>query len=414
MQSRTGAKGQNNQSQPLRDMRICVLVSNDTSMDSRVKKECAALAEAGAHVTLVGQVGPKPYDGDVSELPYELLLAQKKKIPEWYARWGRETVFYPLRVAVNLSLEPFRRQRHFAAVRPWMLEAVKGRTFDVIHANDFDMLATGERLARRCGAKLVYDSHEIYLAPGRINMTEGQLKALQNKEKHLLQKAAGFITVNPKIADHLVAQYDPPVTPVIIYNGSTHYVDQVQSAHEPLRVLFLGTFEHYFNFPRLIAQMAPFRGKLRLTLQGFDREEGAVQRAIDESGTGDFISVRPPVDTARIIDSIAEFDLGLNNIFPRTLNEVMCSPNKFFDYLSAGLGAVVARQETFLTSVVEETGCGFVYDQKEPEDLLGALDYLVEHPDEVSAMKRNALAAAPRFSWDTQKKKLVSLYQGFR
>ncbi|MCL2654222.1 MAG: glycosyltransferase [Coriobacteriia bacterium] len=398
---------------PLKGMRICALVSNDTSMDSRVKKECAALAEAGAQVTLVGQTGAKPYAGDITQLRYELILTQKTDpIPEWYARWGRETVFYPLRVAVNLSLKPIRR-RDFNAVRPWILQAVRGRAFDVIHANDFDMLATGARLARRSGAKLVYDSHEIYLAPGRLDRDESQMEVLRASERRLIREVSGFITVNPTIADYLTQQYGPPVEPVVIYNGATHCVDQAQPAQYPLRVLFLGTFERYFNFARLIPQMTAFRDKLTLTLQGFDRD-GGVQRAIEESESGDFITIRPPVDTTRIVDSIAEFDLGLNNIFPRTLNEVMCSPNKFFDYLSAGLGTVVAQQETFLTSVVEETGCGFVYDQKEPEDLLEALAYLVEHPDEVTAMKRNALAVAPRFSWDAQKKKLVELYQGLR
>jgi len=398
--------------QSLKGMRVCALVSNDTSIDSRVKKECAALAEAGAEVTLVGQSGPKPYPGDVSKLPYELILTRQPEVPRWYARWGRETVFYPLRVAVNLSLEPFRRR--LFSVRPWILKAVRGRTFDVIHANDFDMLATGAELARRCGAKLVYDSHEIYLAPGRVIASERYVAQLRERERELVQKVDGFITVNPKIAEYLADLYHTPVDPITIYNGSTTRVTESVPAHKLLRVLFLGTPQPFFNLPRLIPQMERFRGKLELTIQGHSGEIDAVKEAITSSGTADFIHVLPSVDTYSIVDSIKDFDLGLNNMQASNLNEVMSSPNKFFDYLAAGLGSIASKQQVFLSSVVEETGCGYVYDQREPEDLLHAINYLVDHPDEVTAMKRNALAASQQFLWDVQKLKLVELYSSLQ
>jgi len=397
---------------PLEGMRICALVSNDTSRDSRVKKECVALVEAGAQVTLVGFGHFYPEQAD--SLPYRLVLVKPYNLPRWLTDLGRETVWYPIRVTVNtLILNPYRK-RMFASVRRPMTSALQDDQFDVIHANDFDMLATGAALAQRHQAKLVYDSHEIFLAPGLLGLKPQAEERFRQEESRLLQQVDGFITVNPRIGEYLSALYKPPIQPVIIYNGSTRCVPEAKPAHQPLRILFLGGLRSFFHFPQLIAQMARYRGKIEFTLQGHGDDQAAIRKAISASGTQDFIRLVPPVDTFSIVDSSKDFDLGLLNSQARNLNEIMCSPNKLFDYLSAGLGIVASSQLTFIGSVIEETGCGFSYDQQRPEDLFAALDHLIEHPEEVSAMKRKALATAPRFSWDAQKPKLIELYRSLK
>ncbi|MCL2654221.1 MAG: glycosyltransferase [Coriobacteriia bacterium] len=409
---REGRRSSTQEEMPLTGMRICALVSNDTSRDSRVKKECAALVEAGAQVTLVGF--GRSYPGSADELPYRLLLVKPYSLPRWLTDLGRETTLYPIRVAVNtLILNPYRKKM-FASVRHPVLEALRNDQYDAIHANDFDMLATGAALAQRNQAKLVYDSHEIFLAPGLLGLKPKAEERFRREESRLLQQADGFITVNPKIGEYLSSLYEPSAKPVIIYNGSTTCVPQADPAHQPLRILFLGGLRSFFHFPQLIGQMARYRGKIEFTLQGHGDDQAAIRKAIEASDTQDFIRIIPPVDTYSIVDSSKDFDLGLLNSQARNLNEIMCSPNKLFDYLSAGLGIVASSQQTFIRSVIEETGCGFFYDQQCPEDLFMALDYLIGHPEEVSEMKRKALATAPRFSWDAQKPKLIELYSSLR
>ena len=398
---------------PLDGMRICVLVSNDTSIDSRVKKECVALVEAGARVTLIGESKSGVYSGEMSGLSYELLLTQETEIPDWYARWGRKTVFYPLRVAVNLSLEPIRR-RDFASARPWILKAVRGRRFDVVHANDFDMLATGVKLARRSGAKLVYDSHEIFLAPGRIDAGESYLESLQSREGKLFQQTSGFITVNPLVAEHLTDFYHPPVEATIIYNGADSFTSHVEPAHEPLRLVFTGSLNPRYHLPDLVKGFSKYRGKLTLTIFGFDGDYDVIKQQIVASGVSDIVVLNPPVDSSEIVNTITTYDIGLFNLMPAHFNDRFASPNKFFDYLAAGLAVVAPTSAEFVAREIEEAGCGYAYHQQSPNDVLAALDHLIAHPDEVTAMKRAALATAPRFSWDVQKKKLVGLYSSLR
>ncbi|MCL2881779.1 MAG: glycosyltransferase [Coriobacteriia bacterium] len=399
------------ETRPLQGMRIAALVNNDTYRDSRVKKECAALVEAGADVTLVGW-GSK-YPGALDELPYRLVLVEPKSPPVWYRSLGRETVFYPLRVAVNLSLRPYYK-KNFASVHTPIVKALRSEHFDAIHANDFDMLETGAYLARRMGARLVYDSHEIFLAPGRWELAPAVQERFEHDEQRLFQDLDGFITVNPQIGDYLVSRYGSSIEPVIVYNGSTHAVPEAQPAHTPLRVFFLGIFQPFYHFSRLIPQLTRFRGRMELTLQGYGGEEDAIREAISASQTEDFIRILPPVDTFSIIDASKNHDVGLINLEAGNLNQVMASPNKFFDYLSAGLAVVAPLQLEFVQSIIEQTGAGSCYDQQKPEDILPVLDHLIGNPTEVSAMKRNALATAPHFTWDIQKRKLVELYSSLR
>ncbi|MCL2654223.1 MAG: glycosyltransferase [Coriobacteriia bacterium] len=415
MQSQEATEGQNNQSQPLCGMRICALVSNNTSIDSRVKKECAALAEAGAHVTLIGQAGPDPYPGDISQLPYELILTQGIKIPEWYARWGRETVFYPLRVAVNLSLEPIRRC-NFTSTRPWMLKAVRGRAFDVVHVNDFDMLTTGAKLAQRSGARLVYDSHEIFLADNRLaHVGQKRLEKLRRVEARLLKDCARVITVNESLARYLKDYYDLPEIPSVIYNGGTEVAESTQEAHRPLRILYLGNFAYYYYFPAMISELARLDRGFELVFQGFgyESQERDMRQAIIDADLQDVVRIIPPVPTADIVKSATGFDVGLCNFDTKiNVSLKMASPNKLFDYLSAGLALVGSEEAVFLRTIVDETGCGYLY--PDHSSVVDAIDFLQKHPGEVSGMKRRALVAAPYFSWDLQKKKLVELYQSLK
>lgn len=69
------------------------------------------------------------------------------------------------------------------------------------------------------------------------------------------------------------------------------------------------------------------------------------------------------------------------------------SPNKFFDYIAAGL-PVVNNYPGWLAGLITEHGCGIAVPPEDPEAFADALERLADNPDEVQSMKQNARALA--------------------
>jgi glycosyltransferase involved in cell wall biosynthesis len=65
------------------------------------------------------------------------------------------------------------------------------------------------------------------------------------------------------------------------------------------------------------------------------------------------------------------------------------SPNKFFDYIAAGL-PVLNNYPGWLAELIVENDCGLVIPPDNSEAFADALEYLADHPEEMSEMSRNA------------------------
>jgi len=82
------------------------------------------------------------------------------------------------------------------------------------------------------------------------------------------------------------------------------------------------------------------------------------------------------------------------------------SPNKFFDYIASGL-PVLNNYPGWLADMITENKCGVVVPPENPEAFADALQYLADHPEEVTEMGKNARAFA-RNSFD--RKKLANVF----
>lgn len=77
------------------------------------------------------------------------------------------------------------------------------------------------------------------------------------------------------------------------------------------------------------------------------------------------------------------------------------SPNKFFDYIAAGL-PVLNNYPGWLSDMITENKCGIVVPPENPDAFADALEYLADHTEKVYEMGRNSLSLARR-SFDRRK-----------
>jgi glycosyltransferase involved in cell wall biosynthesis len=102
-----------------------------------------------------------------------------------------------------------------------------------------------------------------------------------------------------------------------------------------------------------------------------------------------------PVPKTRLADLVSSADAGLMILANCPAFRYGTSPNKFFDYIAAGL-PVLNNYPGWLADMIQEHNCGLVVPPEEPEALAEALVYLAEHAEERKEMGRNARALAER------------------
>ena len=86
-------------------------------------------------------------------------------------------------------------------------------------------------------------------------------------------------------------------------------------------------------------------------------------------------------------------------------------PNKFFEYMLAGLPVAVSHFPD-VTAHVEREKCGVVFDPDSPQSIADALRRLYEHPEEAQAMGRRGREGVLReYNWDKASETLLQAYR---
>lgn len=366
---------------------VCMLVTNDVSRDTRVRREARALMDAGATVTIIGVGGGDPIDP--GNLDIRLLNPVRAST-------------HPSRI-VRIAANVFRTLRF----ERQMSVAASELRADVYHCNDLDTLAAGARAASRVGAKLVYDSHELFLEDeGTVGHWQRPLWA--RTERRWLPLADLVITVNGSIAEELAIRYRAQ-TPLVVFNGPAQCAG-VGAVATPLRLFFQGSYTEGRAIPELIEAMVHVRDVATLALQGYGPLEERARGLVAERSLGDVVEFVPscaPEDTAQ---ASTGYDVGIVGSTMVQKSSRLASPNKLFSYLGGSL-ALLIPDLPVMRGVVERYDCGMIVPEMTVEALVDAIRWMAEHPESVFGMKRGSMKACAEFSWSHQAEKLVSAYE---
>jgi len=125
----------------------------------------------------------------------------------------------------------------------------------------------------------------------------------------------------------------------------------------------------------------------------------------------DRVKVIPAVPYEELLDWTASADVGLIVYSPdHSLNVQMMLPNKFFEYLMAGLPVLSSRLDA-VVETIRSYDVGRVVSSLTPEDIAAAICAMLEDPDALSRMRCNALKAVQQdLCWEKERQQLIHLY----
>jgi glycosyltransferase involved in cell wall biosynthesis len=295
------------------------------------------------------------------------------------------------------------------AVALWRAGRRLGR-LDVVHANDIDTLPAGLALARRSGARLVYDAHELYSefeAPAP-RLAQQLTLAL---ERRLARRADTVVTVSDHMARELQARLGLPAQPLVVTNAPRRTTVEPREFEDgPLRVVYQGGLGPGRHLDDLLE--AARADGIALWIRIRLAEPAALREAIERRGLTGRVHVLEPVPPGRVLEALRDFEVGLVFDRPRTRNSELSVPNKFFEYLMAGLAVVTPHLET-LGPLVTENGIGLTYEPGSPDALPATLERLAADRGAVREMRARARELAlTRLNADVAADTLAAAWSG--
>lgn len=288
----------------------------------------------------------------------------------------------------------------YQAVRSWSPDAV-------ICVNP-TMMRVGAWAQRELGALFIYDAHEIWIE--MYPRHRKVLRALYSRlERRLARRCDLTITVNDEIAG-LMARRMGIEKPMVLMNGPSECLPPTP-VHAPLRLLFQGALEADRDLTPIIEQMGALRDLATLTIQGFGGMEDYCRSIVRERGLEDVVRFVPPCAPSDVLSHANEHDVGLIVYALTSENIIYSSPNKFFDYIGAGL-ALLAVDAPVMRRFITSAGCGDLLDPSDIGNAWKVIEALAANPERVHAMKEAAARLCPTLLWDAEAAPLLDWIAG--
>jgi glycosyltransferase involved in cell wall biosynthesis len=282
---------------------------------------------------------------------------------------------------------------------------------EVYHANDWTALPVAAEAARRHGARLIFDAHEY--APLELENRRWWMLRQRPVIDYFLRKYVGrvdgFTTVSEPIARRYEREFGVPVT--VVHNAPRR-VHLPQRPIDPaaIRLVHHGAAVRDRRLEQMILAVAAADSRFSLHMMLVPAHRGYVEElmALASRVAPARIAFPPPVAPDRTTRAVAEYDMGFYLLEPCSYNNRMAAPNKFFDYIAAGMPVCIGPSPA-MAEIVERFGLGCVASSFAPSDVAAALGGL--DAARLAEMQRGAQRAAEVFHADAEMGKLVALYR---
>lgn len=280
---------------------------------------------------------------------------------------------------------------------------------DVWLANDWTTLPIAERLAADQGTPLLYDTHELASNefPERWRWRLLWRPIIKAIEGSIIHRAALVSCVSSGIAEELRQTYRLTDLPLTIRNTPSYEATPFRPTGNVIHVLYHGIVAPGRGLEASIRSVRYWRPEFHLTIRGpaplgYERD---LREEIATCGLSSRITLAPPVATIDLVREAAGFDIGLFALPDHSLHNRLALPNKFFEYVMAGLALCVSDLPE-MRRLMNEYRLGVSIGGAEATAIATAINSL-DRP-RIDAFKRNSLEAARELNWQNDGARLES------
>lgn len=295
------------------------------------------------------------------------------------------------------------------SVRVW--RALSRCPIACVNCHSLPVLPLAVALKLRSGARLIYDTHELETETNGL----GGLRRAVSKfvERALFRFVDETVVVSGGIADWYQRTYGGR-RPAVVLNCPPQREPRRTSvlraalALPPDATLFLyqGVLAAGRGIELLLDAFASIGDPRKvLVFMGTGPLES---RVAAHARAGGNVRIHPAVAPGRLAEFTGSADVGLCLIEDTCLSYRYCLPNKLFEYLSAGVPALVSNLPEMLP-VVDRHRAGWVLPSWSVEALRSVIDSIDSRA--IAQGRAGAVRAATEYSWEAQVPVLRTVYE---
>jgi glycosyltransferase involved in cell wall biosynthesis len=285
------------------------------------------------------------------------------------------------------------------------------------HCHDLNSILAGFRARRIHPAPVIYDAHELWPHRNRPDARRRKTWMLERADGYFCRRCDGVITVNDSIAQHMVKRYRLGKEVVVVRNIPSLAARDAPPDHGVLgdmpapRLVYVGGIQTFRGLEQAIIAMRRIpKAAFAAIGPGNDDYRRGLEKLAADNGVADRVRFVEWVPPSSVVPTVAQGDLGLCLFQASHLSYYWTLPNKFFEYLHAGI-PVLASDFPETRRLVERYEVGALCDPGDPTSIADAVNDLLSRPDDLARMRDNALKAAQELNWEHERERLLGLYR---
>jgi glycosyltransferase involved in cell wall biosynthesis len=312
---------------------------------------------------------------------------------------------------VDLSGCKGKARRH---LRLWIHAMRVAQSYDphVVVAENFFTTLPAWIVARRAGARLVYDAYELII-PDRGTRMSRRDAFWYFMERWVVKRNDLTIAANPErarlMAEHYglerLPEYMRNIPPVPDPGASDdlevdeRYPELAPSADGGTTILYQGNVSLSRGLKRFVESLELLPATYRLIVVGDGPDLEQLKQIGARWAQEERFIALGRVPNALLPAITRRADLGIVTYPSEGLNNIYCAPNKLFEYAQSGL-PVIATDHPILKALVEQHGIGVLVNHAAtPGEVAAALEQLVENIEDYRA---NLACFVDAHRWDAE------------
>ena len=356
--------------------KIYFTVTNDLTYDQRMHRICTSLAKNDFAVVLVGRKLKH-------SLPLKPEQYEQKRLRCWF---NKGKLFY---IEYNLRLFFF----------------LLFKKVDIVCAIDLDTILPCLLVSAWKSIPRVYDAHELFTGLKEVT-TRPSIEAVWKKiERSTVPKFRWGYTVSESIAEEFHRRYK--VNYQTIMNVPVLKPLDARPTREKF-ILYQGAVNEARGFEYLIPAMKMITYKLVICGHGNFMDQ--LKELIIENKVQDKVELTGMLMPNELWKMSQQATIGV--AFPENtgINQYLALPNKFFDYIHAGLPQINVDFPEY-RKLNDKYHVAVLVNNIEPKTIADSVNNLMADGVLLEQLKQNCLKAREELNWQNEEKKLIGFYK---
>ena len=355
---------------------IFFTVTNDLTYDQRMHRICTSLAENNYAVTLIGR-----------KLTSSLPLIEKKFNQQRISCWfNKGKLFY---AEYNLRL--------FFFLLP--------KKMDAICAIDLDTILPCLYISQWKKITRIYDAHELFTGLKEVATRPVIFNIWNRIERKAVPKYKWGYTVSEGIAKEFNRKYG------VIYQ-TIRNVPVARSLENKIItekiLLYQGAVNEARGFEQLIPAMQLINS--RLIICGDGNFMPQLKKLITKYQVEKKVEITGMLSPDELWHYAQKAYIAVAVPENEGLNQYLALPNKFFDYINAGLPQVTVNYPEY-QKLNKQFDVAVLLEELTPKRIAEALNNLLSDDVLYIRLRQNCLKARLKLNWQQEEKILLAFYQ---